>query len=112
MSSRPTAGPYALLVAVFIVTVVLGQLIGNTATALIMIPIAGSAAARPIHPSRPDEPLRGLGSGVLDPDRHARQHDDHGSGGYRFGDYWKLGLVMVALFFVVSVGFVPLVWRF
>ena len=35
-----------------------------------------------------------------------------GPAGYRFGDYWKLGLVMVALFFVVSVGFVPLVWQF
>jgi di/tricarboxylate transporter len=35
-----------------------------------------------------------------------------GPAGYRFGDYWKLGLVMVALFFVVSIGFVLLVWRF
>jgi di/tricarboxylate transporter len=35
-----------------------------------------------------------------------------GPAGYRFGNYWKLGLVMVPLFFVVSVGFVPLVWRF
>ncbi len=32
--------------------------------------------------------------------------------GYRFGDYWKLGLPLVALFGVVSVGLVPLVWKF
>ena len=27
-----------------------------------------------------------------------------GPGGYRFGDYWRLGLVMLGLFFAVAVG--------
>ena len=40
------AGPYALLAGLFLLTAVLGQLISNTATALIVIPIAVSAAAR------------------------------------------------------------------
>ena len=31
-------------------------------------------------------------------------------GGYRFGDYWKLGLSL--LFLVVSVFLVPVFWRF
>ena len=35
-----------------------------------------------------------------------------GPGGYRFGDYWKLGLPMVVVFFAVSVGLVPLIWQF
>ena len=39
------AGPYALLVGLFVLTAVLGQLISNMATALIVIPIAVSAAA-------------------------------------------------------------------
>ena len=39
------AGPYALLAALFLLTAVLGQLISNMATALIVIPIALSAAA-------------------------------------------------------------------
>jgi di/tricarboxylate transporter len=38
------AGPYALLLGLFIITAVFGQLISNTATALIMIPIAVTAA--------------------------------------------------------------------
>ena len=33
-------------------------------------------------------------------------------GGYRFGDYWKLGLPLVAVFFVVAVFLVPAVWQF
>ena len=35
-----------------------------------------------------------------------------GLGGYHFGDYWRLGLALVLLFFTVSIGLAPLVWRF
>jgi hypothetical protein len=38
------AGPYALLLGIFLLTALLGQLISNMATALIVIPIALSAA--------------------------------------------------------------------
>ena len=38
------AGPYALLAGLFVLTAILGQLISNTATALIIIPIAVAAA--------------------------------------------------------------------
>jgi di/tricarboxylate transporter len=31
-------------------------------------------------------------------------------GGYRFGDYWKLGSVVLAWYFVIAVGLVPLIW--
>jgi di/tricarboxylate transporter len=35
-----------------------------------------------------------------------------GPGGYRFGDYWKLGLPIMLWFFVVATVFVPLFWPF
>ena len=41
-----SAGPTALLAGLFAITVVFGQLISNTATALVMIPIGVSAAAQ------------------------------------------------------------------
>ena len=31
-------------------------------------------------------------------------------GGYRFGDYWKLGLPVMVWWFVVALVVVPLVW--
>jgi di/tricarboxylate transporter len=34
-----------------------------------------------------------------------------GPGGYRFADYWKLGLPLLALFGVVAVLLVPVWWR-
>jgi len=33
-------------------------------------------------------------------------------GGYRFGDYWKLGLPLLAWFGVVAVLVVPVFWAF
>ena len=39
------AGPHVLLLGLFVLTAALGQLISNMATALIVIPIAVSAAA-------------------------------------------------------------------
>ena len=35
-----------------------------------------------------------------------------GPGGYRFGDYWKLGLPLLVMFGVVAVLIVPLFWGF
>jgi len=32
--------------------------------------------------------------------------------GYGFGDYWKLGLPLTALFGLVAVLLVPVFWRF
>jgi len=33
-------------------------------------------------------------------------------GGYRFGDYWKLGLPLLILFAAVAVLLVPVIWSF
>ena len=33
-------------------------------------------------------------------------------GGYRFGDYWKIGLPLLVVFLVVAVFLVPVFWRF
>ena len=35
-----------------------------------------------------------------------------GPGGYRFGDYAKLGLPLLAWYFVIGVGLVPVFWSF
>jgi di/tricarboxylate transporter len=35
-----------------------------------------------------------------------------GPAGYRFGDYWRLGLPLTLWYGVVTVGLVPLIWRF
>ena len=108
------AGPTVLLAALFVITVVFGQLISNTATALVMIPIAVSAASQLHVSARPVLMSLCVGAAVafLTPVATPVNMMVMGPAGYRFGDYWKLGLPIVLLFGVVSVGLVPLVWHF
>jgi di/tricarboxylate transporter len=108
------AGPLALLAALFVLTVVFGQLISNTATALVVIPIAVSAAAQLGVSARPVlmSVCVAAAAAFLTPVATPANMMVMGPGGYQFGDYWRLGLALVLLFFAVSVGLVPLVWRF
>jgi di/tricarboxylate transporter len=107
-------GPYALLAGLFILTAVLGQLISNTATALIVIPI-GVASAKVLGMS-PEPVLMSTAvaaaASFLTPIATPTNLMVMGPGGYAFSDYWKLGLPLMIWFFVVAVFFIPLVWRF
>jgi di/tricarboxylate transporter len=108
------AGPYALLAGLFVLSAMLGQLISNTATALIMIPIAMAAASEIGVSARPVLMSVAVASAAafLTPVATPVNLMVMGPGGYRFGDYWKLGLPLLLLFFVVATFLVPVFWRF
>ena len=108
------AGPYALLAGLFMLTAIMGQLISNTATALIVIPIGIAAATsmgispRPVLMST----AAAAAAAFLTPIATPTNLMVMGPGGYKFGEYWKLGLPLLIWFFFVSVFYVPLVWHF
>lgn len=106
--------PYALLIGLFVLTAILGQLISNTATALIIIPIAVTAAADLHISARPVlmSVCVAAAASFLTPVATPVNLIVMGPGGYRFGEYWKLGLPMLLWFFIVSVFLVPLFWPF
>jgi di/tricarboxylate transporter len=107
-------GPYGLLAGLFVVTTVFGQLISNTATALIMIPIGVAAATelgvdvRPVLMTISVAAAAALLTPVATPVNLIAM----GAAGYRFGDYWKLGIVVMVVFFLVAVLLVPVFWPF
>ena len=107
-------GPYALLAGLFLVTAVFGQLISNMATALIVIPIAIAAAGdlsvdvRPVLMSV----TIAASAAYLTPVATPVNLMVMGPAGYRFGDYWKLGLPLLLVTFVVAVFLVPVFWSF
>jgi di/tricarboxylate transporter len=107
-------GPYALLLGLFVLTAVLGQLISNMATALIVIPISLSAAAELAVSPRPVlmAVTVAAAASFLTPVATPANLMVMGPGGYRFGDYWKLGLPMLAWFGIVAVLLVPQIWSF
>jgi di/tricarboxylate transporter len=106
------AGPYALLLGLFLLTAILGQLISNMATALIVIPVALSAAAEMEVSPQPVLMAVAVSAAAafLTPVATPANMMVLGPGGYRFGDYWKLGLPLLALFGVVAVLLVPVFW--
>ena len=108
------AGPHALLLGIVVLTMTFGQLISNTATALIMIPIAVSAAAELDVSAKPVLMAVCVASAAafLTPVATPANLMVMGPGGYRFADYWKLGLPLLAMFGVVAVFLVPAFWSF
>jgi di/tricarboxylate transporter len=106
------AGPHALLLALFLITAALGQLISNMATALIVIPIGLSAAAEMDISAEPVLMALAVSAAAsfLTPVATPANLMVMRPGGYRFGDYWKLGLPLLALFGVVAIFLVPVFW--
>lgn len=107
-------GPRALLAGLFLLTALLGQVISNVATALIIIPVAAVAATEmglspaPVLMSVAVAAAAALLTPVATPTNLMIMEP----AGYRFGDYWKFGLPILAWYFVVAVGLVPLIWPF
>ena len=108
------ARPRLLLLALVLLVFVLGQLISNTATVLIMIPIAVSTAADPGVSAKPVlmAVCVAAAAAFLTPVATPANLMVMEPGGYRFGDYWRLGLPLLGLFGVVAVFLVPVIWAF
>jgi len=108
------AGPLVFLAGLFVLTASLGQIMSNTATTMLVIPIAMAAATsmgvspRPIMMSLC---IAGAAS-FLTPIATATNLMVMGPGGYSFSSYWKLGTPLMIWFFIMSVFYVPLIWRF
>ena len=106
------SGPLLLLSGIFVVTAVLGQLISNTATALIIIPISLSVAAEAaINPITVLMSVAVASSAaLLTPVATPANMMIMQPAGYRFGDYWKFGLAVMALYAAVAILLVPVLW--
>ena len=92
----------------------LGQLISNMATALFVIPVGLSAAAEmEISPKAVLMSIAVTSAGaLLTPVATPANLMVMGPGGYRFGDYWKLGLPLLVLYGLVGIFLVPVFWPF
>jgi di/tricarboxylate transporter len=104
--------PAVVLLLLVIVTMTLSDVMNNTATAVIAAPIAIEIAAR--LGVNPDPFLMGVAVAAscafLTPIGHKNNTLIMGPGGYRFGDYWRMGLPLEILIVVVSVPTILVVW--
>lgn len=106
--------PRLLLIAVVVVVLILGQFISNLATALIVAPIA-IAVSQTTHTS-PLPMLMAIAvaaaAAFLTPVATPANLMIQEPAGYRFGDYWRLGLPNLILFGLVAAFLVPVIWPF
>jgi di/tricarboxylate transporter len=104
--------PVVVLTLLIIVTMTLSDVMNNTATAVIAAPIAVEIASR--LSVNPDPFLMGVAvaasSAFLTPIGHKNNTLIMGPGGYRFGDYWRMGLPLEIIVIVVAVPMIVYVW--
>jgi di/tricarboxylate transporter len=109
-----SGSPTVLLVALFVLTCVLGLVISNTATVLIALPIALATAAETGISVQPVLMLIVVASSaaLLTPVQTPANMMIMTPGGYRFGDYWRLGLPITVAWLAVSLLVIPRVWPY
>ena len=97
-----------------IVTMTLSDVLNNTATTIIAAPIAIDIANR--LSVNPDPFLMAVAVAAscafLTPIGHKNNTLVMGPGGYRFGDYWRMGLPLEVIVIVVSIPMILIVWPF
>jgi di/tricarboxylate transporter len=104
--------PVAALTVVLITTMFLSDVMNNAATAAVLCPIAlGIAATLGVSP---DSFLMAVAIGAscafLTPIGHQNNTLILGPGGFRFGDYWRMGLPLEVLVVVVSIPLLLVFW--
>jgi di/tricarboxylate transporter len=104
--------PTGALVLIMVAAMAVTPFLNNAATVLVMAPIAASFATQ--LGFRPDAFLMAVAIGAacdfLTPIGHQCNTLVMGPGGYRFGDYWRLGLPLSIIVVVVGVPLIMLFW--
>jgi di/tricarboxylate transporter len=105
-------GPVGVLVVLMIGTMLVSDVINNNATAVLMAPIAIDLASR--LGVNVDSFLMAVAIGAsctfLTPIGHQSNTLVLAPGGYRFGDYWRMGLPLDGIIVTVAVSMILIVW--
>lgn len=104
--------PALSVAAVLLISLALSNVINNAAAAVLLAPVALNLAAG--VGAAPDPFLMAVAVGAscpfLTPIGHQSNTLVLGPGGYRFGDYWKVGLPLTAVVVLVALPVILLVW--
>ncbi|WP_299406439.1 SLC13 family permease [uncultured Roseobacter sp.] len=103
---------WAVLTVLMVVTMTLSDVLNNTATTIVAAPV-GIQMAQSLDVS-PDPFLMAVAvaasSAFLTPIGHKNNTLILGPGGYKFGDYWRMGLPLEIIVIAVSIPVILIVW--
>ena len=113
LNTLGTMGPIALLIGMFLLTTSLTQVISNTATTVLVAPIAiETATSLNISPYAMMMMVAvGASTAFLTPIASPVNTLVLTPGGYRFSDFSKVGFPLLIIIMVVSAVLVPLIWN-
>lgn len=105
--------PLILMAGMFLLTTGFTQVISNTATTVLVAPIALQAAVNLGIAPHPVLMMVAVGASTafLTPIASPVNTLVLTPGGYRFGDFMKVGLPLLFIFLIASVILVPLIWQ-
>jgi di/tricarboxylate transporter len=112
LSMADNVSPAVILTLLLVITMTLSDVMNNTATAVIAAPIAFELASRLGVSADPFLMAVAVGASCafLTPIGHKNNTLIMGPGGYRFSDYWRMGLPLEVLIVVVAVPTILTVW--
>ena len=104
--------PVMIMVLILVVTMTVSDVLNNAATAILMAPIAYNLALS--LQLNPDAFLMAVAIGAscafLTPIGHQNNALIMGPGGYKFGDYWRVGLPLEILIVAVATPLLLIAW--
>jgi di/tricarboxylate transporter len=108
------AGPLTVLATLYITTAVLTEAMSNNAAAVLLAPIAMSVAGTMEVDPRPFlvAITFAASTSFATPVGYQTNTMVYGPGGYRFGDFSKLGIPLNLIFWGVAVLMIPMLWPF
>ncbi|MAI17061.1 MAG: citrate transporter [Marinovum sp.] len=103
---------YMIILLILVVTMFVSDIINNAATAIIMAPISANIASQLGAPVEPFLMAVAVGASCafLSPIGHQCNTLVMAPGGYKFGDYWRLGLPLEIVIAAISVPMIMYVW--
>ncbi len=106
--------PLVLLAVIYLITMLVTEVLSNNATVVLMMPIALGLAAQLGLDPRPFAIAITLAASAAfaTPIGYQTNTYVYSAGGYRFGDFLRIGVPLNLLYFAIAMLIVPLVWPF
>ena len=114
VGSMSQLGPLPILAGIYLLTLILTELVTNNAVAILMTPIAVSVAMSLDVSPRPFlvAIMFAASASFITPIGYQTNTYVYGAGGYKFGDFIKVGLPLSLILWVTAMFLIPWFWPF